>query len=293
MKIINFIILSLLCSILASMLLKAEEVSVFAAGNLADVSPYGLDETEKQILTNKQRLGVIETKQENLGVKMSGLMSVIEGSNTRNNNIGLEIKQISKDVVSLTLLLEQVKQQAKKNQQQITKLSKNIKTFTQTQNSNIQRLKEAIRKINLSLKAQNKNKAQNKKTKQKPAIINKKNSFKLAVKKFNINHLTSAKSMFKNLIGLNYKVAECNYYLGEISFLKKKYSVAISYYKKSMKNFKGKKYVPSLLLHSGISFEHLNDKTNAIKFYETLIDNYVSSKEAMIASDNLLKLQNN
>jgi TolA-binding protein len=48
--------------------------------------------------------------------------------------------------------------------------------------------------------------------------------------------------------------------------------------------------MPTLLLHSAISFEKLNDKENAKSFYATLVDLYPSSSEAKIAKTNLKNL---
>jgi len=48
--------------------------------------------------------------------------------------------------------------------------------------------------------------------------------------------------------------------------------------------------MPTLLLHSAISFENTKDKDNAKSFYSTLIDLYPDSSEAKVAKKNLAKL---
>lgn len=95
---------------------------------------------------------------------------------------------------------------------------------------------------------------------------------------------------FEQLIALNYKPAESNYYLGEMWYVRKKYDLAISHFKKSAILYDKAAYMPTLLLHSAISFEKTNDKDNAKSFYSTLIDLYPDSEESKIAKKNLSKL---
>jgi TolA-binding protein len=73
--------------------------------------------------------------------------------------------------------------------------------------------------------------------------------------------------------------------------MRKKYDVAISYYKKSAILNDKAAYMPTLLLHSAISFENIKDKENAKSFYGTLIELYPSSEEASTAKKNLSKLK--
>ena len=95
---------------------------------------------------------------------------------------------------------------------------------------------------------------------------------------------------FEKLVSLNYKPAEGNYYLGEMWYVRKKYDLAINHFKKSAILYDQAAYMPTLLLHSAISFERIKDKDNARSFYSTLIDLYPSSDEVKIAKKNLSKL---
>ncbi len=95
---------------------------------------------------------------------------------------------------------------------------------------------------------------------------------------------------FEKLVSLNYKPAEGNYYLGEMWYVRKKYDLAINHFKKSAILYDQAAYMPTLLLHSAISFEKTKDKDNARSFYSTLIDLYPSSDEVKIAKKNLSKL---
>ena len=138
----------------------------------------------------------------------------------------------------------------------------------------------------------NKSKKNTKKVvlKKKSNNISNKDSLALAIKLFNKNYLTKSKPIFEKLVKNKYKPAQCNYYLGEIYFFKKKYKTAIHHFKTSMMLYDEASYIPKLLLHSAISFEKINDKDNAINFYGTLVDAYSETKEAKIAQKNLKNL---
>ena len=107
---------------------------------------------------------------------------------------------------------------------------------------------------------------------------------------FDAKNYNSAIPKYEKLVEVNYKPAESNFYLGEMWYIRKKYDLAISHYKKSAILNDKAAYMPTLLLHSAISFENTKDKENAKNFYSTLIDLYPSSSEAGIAKKNLTKL---
>lgn len=103
-------------------------------------------------------------------------------------------------------------------------------------------------------------------------------------------NFTKAIPKFEQLVELNYKPAEGNYYLAEMWYVRKKYDLAINHFKKSAILYDQAAYMPTLLLHSAISFEKIKDKENARSFYSTLIDLYPSASESKIAKKNLSKL---
>jgi TolA-binding protein len=111
-----------------------------------------------------------------------------------------------------------------------------------------------------------------------------------AKEEYSRRYFTGAIPKFEKLAQINYKPAESNYYLGEMWFVRKKYEKAISYFKQSAILYDKADWMPTLLLHSAISFEKLNDKENAKSFYATLVDLYPSSSEAKIAKKNLKNL---
>ena len=107
---------------------------------------------------------------------------------------------------------------------------------------------------------------------------------------FESKNFNSAIPKYEKLAELNYKPAESNYYLGEMWYVRNKYDLAISHFKKSAILYDKAAYMPTLLLHSAISFEKTKDKENAKSFYATLIDLYPTSSEAKEAKKNLSKL---
>ena len=116
------------------------------------------------------------------------------------------------------------------------------------------------------------------------------NLMKEAKSDFDSKKYEASTPKYEKLLEANYKPAEVNFYLAQNWYMRKKYDSAISYYKKSaMLNDKAA-YMPTLLLHSAISFEKTKDKDNAKCFYSTLIDLYPNSNEAKTAKQNLSKL---
>ena len=111
-----------------------------------------------------------------------------------------------------------------------------------------------------------------------------------AKKQFDKMYFKYAIPIYEKLLEINYKPAESSFHLGEMWFVRKKYDRAISYFKKSAMLYDKATWMPTLLLHSAISFEKTNDKDNAKSFYSTLIDLYPSSKEASEAKQKLNKL---
>ena len=111
-----------------------------------------------------------------------------------------------------------------------------------------------------------------------------------AKKDYDAKNFDSSIPKYERLVEINYKPAEGNFYLGEMWYMRKKYDLAISHFKKSAVLYDKAAYMPTLLLHSAISFEKTKDKENAKSFYSTLVDLYPSSSEAKVAKQNLTKL---
>merc|ERR1711941_187479 len=108
--------------------------------------------------------------------------------------------------------------------------------------------------------------------------------FDEAYRLFKKDWFSKAIPMFEELIDRDYKSASSNFYLGEMWYYRKKYDDAIRHYKTSAMLYDKASYMPTLLLHSAISFEKTQDFSNAANFYSSLIDIYPNSKEAKIAT---------
>jgi TolA-binding protein len=97
-------------------------------------------------------------------------------------------------------------------------------------------------------------------------------------------YFTKALPILENLLESKYKVAETNFYLGEIKYNKKLYKEAIQFYKQSMISDDKASYIPTLLLHSALCFDNLKEKDNAMNFYKTIVEIYPDTPEAKEAS---------
>lgn len=89
-----------------------------------------------------------------------------------------------------------------------------------------------------------------------------------------------AQAYYKELLNRNYKPAKVNFTLGEIAYTQKAYSGAIEYYKASIALHDKAAYIPTLLYHTGSSFDKLGKGKEAQSFYKALKENYPTSPEA-------------
>jgi TolA-binding protein len=275
-----------------SLTLLADEVSVFGAGDLESNSPYGLTDSEKVILKNKKqltkfdrRVDGVKSNIELLSERIDGLESIFDGDGRKLNKTAHKLSKLSSQYETDRLLLNKLSKTQKQNTKDINQLKKTL-------NSLIKQIdKEYVTKKQFD---------------ELVAFINKKFSQKTNVKKktkksnktlleeakvlFSKDYFTKAIPIFEQLIKEKYRPAECNFYLGEIWFYRKKYKDAIHYFKTSMMLYDKAKYIPKLLLHSAISFEKTNDLENASNFYGTLIDVYPDTQEAKKAQANLMNI---
>lgn len=313
-----------------SSLAFANEVSVFGAGDLNSNEPYGLNSTEKYILKNKNELGKIDTKfkgvkttLETVSERIDGLESIYEGDSQKLNKTVITLNKIVKQI-------EEIQNTTSKNKTDIENLknvTNQLLTMQEEISSenrkNLDTLKEAIDKLSkqlikinkeyVSFSEMKKNMKQfvtveefnafketlGKKTSVKTKSTTKTKKLSYAQKEemlneakelFKKDYFTKAIPIFEELVELNFKPAEGNYYLGEMWYYRDKFEKAIDYFKKSAVLYDKASWMPRLLLHSAISFENIKDYKNATKFYSTLIDVYPNSKEAKIATKNISKL---
>ena len=300
------------------------EKSMFGAGDLESSNPYGLTSAEKVIIKNKQILNKnrkiinkVDSSIKELYERVEGLESVSNGDAQK---LDKTYKNLNKHIEDFESLKSDLYIQLAKKDEKIKVLEDTIASLNDIidqNNNNITLLKESLDKVTITLNKINKEYISRKdfksllgeieksykpkksyKSKQKISSGNKITSFKKPKKQllqdarryFKKDYFTKALPILEYLIKSNYRPAECNYYVGEIKYYRKKYSDALYFYKTSMMLYDKAKYLPRLLLHSAISFEKTKDYDQAKNFYSTLIEVYPNSSEAKQASKKIKQL---
>jgi TolA-binding protein len=310
-----------------SSLLGAQEVSVFGAGDLNSKNPYGLNNTEKHILINKKKIKELDSVNKDfkldlnkIAERIEAIESIYEGDSKKLNNSVLKLNNLvsniegnknigtkqEKDIEDLRSVVEQmlVLQEEKNIElsslktalKELTALTNKINTRYISDNEFKSNMKQFITRSEFKALQESlglvekKNNTTSDSNNKKLRSNDKKKILNEAKELFNKRYFKYAIPKFERLVKENYKPAESNFYLGEMWYVRKKYDLAISHFKKSAILYDKAAYMPTLLLHSAISFERVNDKENARSFYNTLIDLYPDSNETKVAKDNLIKL---
>ena len=294
---------------------------MFGAGDLNSATPYGLTSAEKVIIKNKQilsknqqKINKVDASIKELYERIDGLESVSTGDSQKLHKTVLSLNKLKDDFKNFQadISLEMEKKDAKIEnlENKVALLTSNIEqnnnNITLLQDS-LQKATALINKINGSFVTRKdfKNllneidKTSRKTYSKKVSSSSESKKFKKskkaliadARKLFKKSYFTKALPILEYLIKSNYRPAECNYYVGEIKYYRKKYSDALYFYKTSMMLYDRAKYLPRLLLHSAISFEKTKDFSQAKNFYSTLIEVYPDTKEAKQASKRIKKLK--
>ncbi len=274
------------------------EPSAFGAGNLDSPNPYGLSSEEKHILKNKQAIEALQKRllkqqqivQENRE-RIDGLQSIIEGlgSKIQRYDKALEtVDELNESVERLNEKIDAVAKADQENFDQIRKVLQELGSLIDSINekyvdkARFEKLESAFLQFKNAYESYTK----------KSDLSGKSNAkiYAEAKKLFRKKAYGDAKIRFEHLVKHKYKPATSSYYLGEIAYDEGRYKDAIAYYKKSASLYDKSSFMPTLLLHTAISFERLGNKKEAKKFYESLIDLYPKSKAAAIAKKHLKKL---
>jgi TolA-binding protein len=273
MKNIGFLLAFLLTTLVA-----AGEPSAFGAGSLDSANPYGLTESERSIVENRQvslsnqkLIRRQALKIEQLQETVEGLRSVIESISAKIGKTGQKLSEISE-------------QSTKAGQEDIDNLQSQIDALKKSSENNYHKIQKALSGLTSAIDTPRKKAA--KKVKQnRPKKVTKTNGqlIKSAVSDYRAKRYTKAKEAFTTLADKNYKPAETNYYLGEIAYYRKNYDEAIYHFKKSVGYYDKASYMPTLLLHTALSFKELGDNTNAQRFFDTILSTYPESAQANIA----------
>lgn len=258
------------------------ETSAFGKTSLDSDNPYGLSESEKIIFENKKQIRYQDQKILDLSEQIEGMRSVVDSMSSKLGKTGQRINEMN------TL-------SSQSGDEELEKIKSDVSDLKRVQSENYEKINEVLKKLSSMIDTINGNYVTRddlsaKSVKKKSTSPNKKVSklsnaekLKSAVSFYRKKYYTKSFPMFVELAEKSYKPATTNYYLGEISYYKKRYSDAIVYYKKSVGYYDKASYMATLLLHTGISFEKLSDHENKEKFLNALLSSYPNSSEAKIA----------
>ena len=271
------------------------EPSAFGAGDINSANPYGLTESEKQLLDVKKRVENVDVRVKTMNNQINtineqidGMRSVFDGLNSKVQNINFS--ENSDALNNLILELQELKKYTEQSNENIKKTLVELTT-------NIE--KNYVLKTSFTTLEQRVLALENKKvsttnaspitittatpnalafTNMDNAAILKKGEELFAAKKHD-----EAKPYFEHLLSKNHRPARSSFILGEIEYSKENYSSAISYYKKSAELSSDTNWMPKLMYHTAISFDKINDKNSADQFYRALKATFPDSEEAKVS----------
>lgn len=254
------------------------EVSAFDAGNLNSQNPYGLTDSEKEVLKNRQNVASLESSLGSIEEQIQGMQSLLEGVSARMSRLEQRVNELEiringdtnssgESIASLKAYVDDTRALQEKNYKNITDTLNKLGSLIDKKSSQtITKTESASPKTELSKKSN-------------------KEIFDEAVKLFNSNKNDEAKAYFEYLISKNNRPATSNFYLGEIAYKEKSYATAIKHYQKSIELDDKASYLPKLLYHTGISFDKVGDTNSANRFYRALKVGYPDTKEAQAAPE--------
>ncbi len=289
----SFLLLPFLLITIAS----ASEPSAFGAGDLNNPNPYGLTHEEKLILENKKEIqSVIQknnvqiAKVETVSERLDGMQGIIEGLSQRSNEQTLTLQKLQEKLITdgnSSVTLEELSKQVNAN-------SENIAQFKTL----LEELSHVVDGINSAYVSKEQFAALIKQLKvsvpERTATPEKMSNSaieKEANKLFSQKKYGDAQSYFEQMVVKKYKTAEAMYMIGETQFERKNYKEAVASYKESASRNEKALYMPTLLLHSGISMEKTGDNGMAKAFYQATISKFNGSGAAREASERLSKLK--
>jgi len=266
----------------APFMLALSEPSVLGSGDLTNENKINKAVINNKLQISRQNIQINELKE-----SIEGLRSVVDSLSLKIGQIGQQvnykdantIEQSAKRLKDLEIKVDKLEQIQIQNYQKIEEVLKNLSAI--------------IDKINASYVSKDEIATLNKfATKSTTKVKTKSNAqlLKDAIALYRKKEYSKARDIFLTLAKTKtYKPAQVHYYLGEIAYYQKRDSEAIVYFKKSVSFYDKASYMPTLLLHTAVSFKRLNDKSNAKKFFTLLIENYPDSDQAKIARKNLAK----
>lgn len=282
---------------LITLSVSASEPSVFGAGDLNSPNPYGLTHEEKLILENKKELQTViqknnvqNAKVETVTERLDGMQGILEGLGERSNeqtlllqklqeklaldsNTSSNMEELNKHVVANTENIAQFKTLLEELSIVVDEINTNYVTKEQFA-ALIKQLKVNVQESTVSS------------VKMSNSALEKE-----ANKLFSQKKYADAQKYFEQLVQKKHKVNEALFMIGETHFERKNYKEAVSNYKESASRSEKSLFMPTLLLHSGISMEKTGDSATAKAFYQATISKYSGSGAAKEAQERLSKLK--
>ncbi len=297
---------------LAATLLSASEPSAFSAGDLESKTPYGLTKTEKYILENKENLSDLKSKVIQMERSVDELRNALEAFRSLTAGGNEKLYSVGKQLTQMESNLKLQGEYQKKIDADIKSIRDDMAASDKRQAANDANLKAAIKElsglidtINSTYVHKNEMKAALEKLVKeietsRPAttgsntLANKKASqvFDESKQDFKKKAFKSSLQGFEYLAqNSDYKKAEVMYFLGELYYQTGHFSKAITAFKESARLDDKAKYLPALLFHTAICYDKLKKKSEARKFYESLITLYPKSYLVDSAKKRLAKLK--
>ena len=290
-------------SLFLSILLSASEPSVFGAGNLNDPNPYGLTNEEKLILETKKEIHVViqknnaqSAKVETVTERLDGMQGIIEGLGQRSNDQALAIQKLQESLATesnSTASLDDLSKQVSANTENIAQFKTLLEELSRVVdgiNANYvtkEQFAALIKQLKVTVPAA----ASASAVAQTSVKMDNKTLEQEAYKLFDQKKYAEAQSYFEQMVQKKYKVPEALFMIGETYFEQKGYKEAITYYKDSASKNDKAGYMPTLLVHSGVSMEKSGDINTAKAFYKATISKFSGSGAAKEAQERLSKLK--
>ncbi|MCK9373833.1 MAG: tetratricopeptide repeat protein [Sulfuricurvum sp.] len=287
--------------LLLSLSLSASEPSVFGAGDLNNPNPYGLTNEEKLILENKKELQTViqkhnlqSSKVESVSERIDGLQGIVEGLSETNNKLKYTIQNLQESTsqaeiadANRTETITDLQKQVMANTENIGQIKGLLEELSrvvdgiQTNYVTKEDFSGLIKQLKVAVPTTG-------------AVLMKTDNGSIekeAYVLFEQKKYVDAQHAFELMVQKKYKIPEAYYMIGESYFGQKNYKDAMVSYKESAARNDKALYMPTLLLHSGISMEKTGDTNSAKAFYQATVVKFGSSGAAKEANERLSKLK--
>ena len=289
----HFILLPLFFGLSVS----ASEPSVFGAGDLTNPNPYGLTHEEKLILENKKEIQTViqknsaqNAKVETVSERLDGMQGILEGLGQRSNEQGLVLQKLQEKVLSesnTTTGVDDLSKQVAANTENVAQFKTLLEELSHVVDeiNNYYVSKEQFAALIKQLKVNLPDSAVSS-AKMSNSFLEKEANRFYGEKKY-----AEAQKYFEQMVQKKYKAPEALFMIGETQFERKGYKEAVASYKESASRNEKALYMPTLLLHTGISMERSGESATAKAFYQATISKYSGTGAAKEAQERLSKLK--